>query len=79
MMSHWTAGHVLACLLWTLAVVLCVADLLVESNDIGHVGIVAAAGAGTLHVRCWLELGRTREREWYELGKMTEQGRPRSV
>ena len=77
--TNWVAGHVVAGLLWFAAVVLCVMDLFLGNDDVGHLGIVAAAAAGTLNIRCWVDGARARDREWYELGREVASRRPKVV
>lgn len=79
MTNNWTAGHVIAGLLWAAALALCIGDLFVRSNDIGHLGILAGALAGTTQIRCWLETSRQRDKDFYELGKDVAMRRPRGV
>lgn len=55
--------------LWTAAFGLAVADLFVSTDDLGHFGMIAAAGGGTLHIiRAIRQLG-DREVAAFEIGR----------
>lgn len=75
----WAAGHVVAGLFWLGALGLTAMDALVWPYRYGPLGVVLAAAAGTLNIRCWLAHESQRTKEWLELGRQVERQRPRSV
>lgn len=74
-----TVGHVIAVVCWLGAIALGTWSALDPAVQFGPLGVVAAAAAGTVHIRCWIAHMEARTREWYELGRATAQQRPRGV
>jgi len=66
--KYWSACHVLAALLWVIALTLAVIDLL-SLADVAPVGMISAAAAGTLNIRRWISDSARRESVAFDLGR----------
>lgn len=66
--TRWPACHVVAALLWLTAAVLAVLNLFI-TWDVGALAMLAAAGGGVIHVRCWFKALEARELAAFELGR----------
>lgn len=62
-------NNVAAWVLWVCAVIAVGVDLAVVGDDIGHVGMVLAAAAATLHVRSFLCSHLTQTENAFLLGR----------
>lgn len=69
MFNTVSLASVAAWSLWILAIAIACADLLVARDDVGYFGVIAAAGAATLHVIQAIREQSQRELTAYEMGK----------
>lgn len=66
--TSWPACHVLAAALWIIGIGLALVDLCLPAHT-GALGVVAAAGAGTLNMRAWIADSARREKNAFQLGR----------
>lgn len=66
--NNWPVCHVLATALWLIGITLAACDL-ITPMDTGPLGVVAAAGAGTLNARGWIADSARRESAAFGIGR----------